>query len=140
MPRAAKAPHSVPAAPKQPPRAVSAAIIERFLKKGQAIYWQREMVTWARLWKQYPDVRFWQCYTLPFGEDDEGGHALNFMSWFEGDEGKGELSRAWLLFHYDPPPLTEEPQVEYSGDDAVLPPPPVLQRRARTVAEMMRSH
>lgn len=131
-----------PKSPKQPPRAVSAAIIERFLKKGQQIYWQREMVTWAKLWKQYPDVRFWQCYDLPFGEDSDGGHALNMMSWFEGDEGKAELARAWLLYHYTPPvlpPLTEEPQGEYTAGDAALPPPPVLPRRARTVAEMMRS-
>jgi hypothetical protein len=133
MPR----PKATPNPLKQPPRAVSEAIIRRFLKVGQTPYWPREMVTWARLWKRYPNVAFWQGYELPFGDAD-GGHALNMLSWFETEEGVKELDRAWLLFHYTPPPLTEPDQAGYD-DGAAIPPPPVIPRRARTVAEMFKT-
>lgn len=121
---------------KVPPKAVTEAIIRRFLKEGQPIYWKREVPTFYRLFKVYPNVIFWQHLELPFGE--EGTHALNLMSWFEGEEGKPHLERAWLLFNYTPPELDIAPQVGYTGGgDEPIPEPPPIARRPKTVAELL---
>lgn len=145
MPRAKAA---TPIAPKNPKRVESEAIIRRFLKADQPIYWQREMVVWYRLWKQYPSVAFWMAYELPFGEAG-GGKALNMMSWFENPEGQADLARAWLLFHYTPPETTpssdsqldSSPQAPYTGgiENPLAPSPPLPPRRPRTIAELLRS-
>lgn len=137
---------SVPAAPsiKLPSRAVLDAIIRRFLKEGQNIYWAREMPVMYRLYKAYPSLVFWQAYELPFGQN-----TLNMMGWFERGEGKVELERAWLLFNYNPPslaapppspPLDAAPKVaDTEGEsEPSLPPPIAGPRRARTVAELMK--
>lgn len=117
---------------KPPPRAQCAAVVERFLKEGQTIYWAREMPTFYKLWKLYPDLAFWQGYQLPFGD---GTHALNMMSWFEGD-GAPDLARAWLLFKWtppepapEPPPLDDQPPTQLSY--------PIAPRKPRTVAEWL---
>jgi hypothetical protein len=132
-----------PAAPpdplKPPPRAICVAIIERLLKEGQSIYWKRELPTFYRLWKQYPNVAFWQGYELPFGD---GTHALNMMSWFEGD-GATDLARAWLLFNWTPPePDPLPPRDTNLPDPLDVPTSTQLHSpttsRPRTIAEMLR--
>lgn len=129
-----------PAAPKPPPRRVCFAIVKRFLKLDQNIYWPRELPTLYRLLKQYPDPVFWECYCLPFGED--GLHALNHMSWFESDEGKAALSRAWLLYNWTPPePVAPETHdiLGLDADDPTQLSCPILpEPKPRTVAEWLR--
>lgn len=120
---------------KLPPRATLDAVARRFLKEGQTIYWAREMPTMYRLFKAYPSLPFWQAYELPFGQ-----HSLNMLSWFERDEGKRELERAWLLWSYTPPPLEAPapaaPQTLDAAPEAAYTAPV---RRPRSVAEMLRS-
>lgn len=128
-----------PAKLKMPPKAVSEAIIRRFLKPDQTIYWAREIPKWYSLYKQYPSVAFWQVYELPFGNG-----SLNHMSWFDGVEGKVELERAFLLWSYNPPPLPPLDAAPKAADtegesEPLLPPPRAGPRRARTVADMFRS-
>lgn len=122
---------------KSPPIAVCDAIVRRFLKPDQNIFWGREMPAFHNLFKLYPDVKFWQTHELAF--------KLNHMSWFSSVEGKAHLEHAWVLFNYTPPPITDPildngPQgVQDSGVLAQEEAPQFIAppRRARTVAEMM---
>lgn len=84
-------------AQKPPPRAACCTIIKRYLKVDQKIQPGRDLAAFYRLWKQYPSEAFWLTYELPFGLN-----TLNFFTWFEGQEGKDELDRAWLMFNYVP--------------------------------------
>lgn len=134
-----------PKAAKPPPRAQCTAVVERYLKQGQTIYWAREMATWSRLWKLYPDLAFWMGYELPFGE---GIHGLNMMSWFEGEEGAADLARAWLLYRWVPPEAAAEPPSPPDGQPSMGAPLddaapsqlsyPIAPRKPRTVAEWLR--
>ena len=88
---------ALPKKNKPPTRAACVAIIRRFLKTDQNISWAREMSIFSRLYEKYPDVSFWQCYELPFGNE-----SLNMMSWFESVEGAEEIARAWIIYHWRP--------------------------------------
>lgn len=134
---------------KMPKRAESEAIIRRFLKEDQTIYWAREVPTFYRLYKRYPSLAFWQAHELPF--------KLNMMTWFEGPEGQEDLSRAWLLFHYVPAApeslahngassdcqisIDGAPQAGYTEGigDTLSEHPKLPPRRPRTIAELLRS-
>ena len=147
MPRVPKAPKPIDPL-KAPPIAVCDAICRRFLKLNQNIDWKWNMATFHTLWKQYPSRPFWEGLELPFGG---GEHALNFMNWFNSVEGKAHLERSWLLFNYNPPQPEVSPQPlstldnggqvdDHVGDaNNMVPPPPVLPARAKTVSEMMKS-
>ncbi len=138
------------APPKPPSRAQCAEVVRRYLKEGATIYWAREMSCLYRLWKLYPSLPFWMGYQLPFGT--EGQHALNMMSWFEGEEGAADLARAWLLFNWTPaePTLPAAPDLAaLEGQPSTEPPsidshPPsqlgyvITPRKPRTVAEWLK--
>ena len=141
MPRVLKAPKPVDPL-KRPPIAICDAIVRRFLKPDQNILWSREMPKFTQLWKALPSLSFWQSHELPF--------KLNHMSWFDSVEGKANLESAWVLFHYNPPAVTEEEALDNARqmadtpgvDDPSITPfiaPPVPPSRPRTVAEMMKS-
>lgn len=131
MPRTRKEPDPL----KPPARAVCVAIVSRFLKPDQTIYWPREMPTWYALWKQYPNLSFWNSYHVPFGDG-----TLNHMTWFETPEGAADLARAWVLYNWTPP---EEPiQSDCINTlDSTTPtklPCALPPRKPRSVAEWLR--
>lgn len=147
MPRAPKA-SSLTASPKPPPRAQCTAVVERYLKQGQTIYWARELPAFYRLWRLYPELAFWMGYELPFGD---GTHALNMMSWFEGEEGVADLARAWLLYRWVPPEPAADPDsppdeggpidtaaLHLDGTPSSQLSFPIAPRKPRTVAEWLR--
>lgn len=131
--------------PKPPPRAACYSIIERYLKVGQKILPGRDLAAFYRLWKQYPSEAFWRTYELPFGLN-----SLNFFTWFEGQEGRDELNRAWLMFNYVPkdqgvttPKSEPFSEVIDNNTEPDYNPPqlsPTLQpRKPNTVAEWLKS-
>ncbi len=126
---------TAPSEIKPPTKKEIGAIIERFLKKDQPIYWPREMVAFYRLWKQYPNKLFWQTYELPFGD---GVNGLNMMTWFDTAEGQLDLGNAWLLFNYNPPAPIENTTIDNSSQVVYDVPAPVIDRSPKTLAQFLK--
>lgn len=116
-----------PAIPKPKPllsRNEVIGLCKRFLKEG-AYDPRRDPMVLYQLLKQYPNRDFWLNYTL--------GFSLNALFWFKGADGQAQLARDWATFSLDMPA-----QPEYKLEDAKVGEDVVIDKKPKTVAELLK--
>ncbi len=116
-----------PATPK--PRALLsrgevAGLCQRILK-DKSYQFKRDAFILYSLMKEYPDRDFWLNYTLSWQPDS--------MVYFLSEHGKAQLSRDWATFSLDMPA-----QPEYKLEDAKVGEDVVIDKRPKTVADLLK--
>jgi len=105
-------------------RSETAQLARRFVKADQYEP-KRDVMTMYKLFKQFPERRFWDTYTL--------GFELNAAVWFLGKDGQDKLKNDWNIFHLDlNKQETNNVQAEKQGEDFVF------TKKPKTIADLLK--